>query len=80
MKLKIVLILSLFLFSGLLSSFFKLNTSSDDPKALSPKQSLKAFKILEEYKIELVASEPLIKEPTGVCWDENGQLFVSELQ
>jgi putative membrane-bound dehydrogenase-like protein len=31
------------------------------------------------FRLELVASEPLIREPSGVCWDEHGQLFVSEL-
>ena len=29
--------------------------------------------------MELVASEPLIREPSGVCWDEQGRLFVCEL-
>ncbi len=29
--------------------------------------------------MELVASEPLIREPSGVCWDEHGRLFVCEL-
>lgn len=30
-------------------------------------------------KIELIASEPLIHEPSGVCWDERGRMFVCEL-
>ena len=29
--------------------------------------------------MKLVAAEPLIREPTGVCWDEQGRMFVTEL-
>jgi glucose/arabinose dehydrogenase len=29
--------------------------------------------------MELVASEPLIREPSGLCWDERGRLYVCEL-
>jgi putative membrane-bound dehydrogenase-like protein len=46
---------------------------------LSPQEELKTFKVAPEFKVELVASEPLIQEPTGVCWDEQGDLYVSEL-
>ncbi len=49
------------------------------PKPLSPQEALKLFKIAEGFKIELVASEPLIQEPTQVCWDEKGRMYVSEL-
>jgi putative membrane-bound dehydrogenase-like protein len=52
---------------------------SDGPPALSPQESLKAFQISPEFKVELVASEPLLHEPTSVCWDASGQLYVSEL-
>jgi len=29
--------------------------------------------------MEVVASEPLIASPSGICWDERGRMFVSEL-
>ena len=29
--------------------------------------------------MKLLAAEPLIREPSGVCWDERGRLFVCEL-
>ncbi|MDR3405817.1 MAG: c-type cytochrome [Chthoniobacter sp.] len=29
--------------------------------------------------MKLIASEPLIHEPSGVCWDEGGRMFVCEL-
>ena len=51
----------------------------DAPRALSPEESARRFKVPAGFRIELVASEPLLHEPSGVCWDERGQLFVSEL-
>lgn len=50
-----------------------------DPGPLSPQEQLKTFRLPEGFRIELVASEPLIQEPTGLCWDEKGDLYVSEL-
>ena len=49
---------------------------TDAPKLMSPDSSLKPFKLPTGLKMELVASEPLVKEPTGVCWDSRGQLYV----
>ncbi len=51
----------------------------DAPKAMSPEESVKAFALPPGIKIKLLASEPLVVQPTGVCWDEWGRLFVSEL-
>jgi putative membrane-bound dehydrogenase-like protein len=51
----------------------------DAPKPLSPAKSAGLFKVPVGFRIELVASEPLVREPSGVCWDERGQLFVCEL-
>ena len=49
------------------------------PRPLSPEAAVKSFRLPPGFTIELIASEPLIKEPTGVCWDERGRLYVSEL-
>lgn len=51
----------------------------DAPKPLSPAESAKAFVPPAGMKIRLLASEPLIREPSGVCWDDAGRLFVCEL-
>lgn len=51
----------------------------DAPRPLSPAESAKAFALPPGMKIELIASEPLIREPSGVCWDERGRMFVCEL-
>ncbi len=52
---------------------------TDAPKPLSPEESAAAFKLPEGFRIEVVASEPLIASPSAVCWDERGRMFVSEL-
>ena len=51
----------------------------DAPKPLPPAESLKQFTVPEGYQMRLLASEPLITEPSGICWDEKGRCFVCEL-
>lgn len=46
---------------------------------LSPKESLKKMVLPEGYRMELVASEPMIHEPVAIAWDANGRLFVAEM-
>jgi len=48
------------------------------PKPLEPSDSAKAFDLTPGFKIELVASEPLIRSPVAMDFDENGRLFVAE--
>src|SRR5262249_48741332 len=49
------------------------------PRPMTPQQSAAAFKLPEGFRMEVVASEPLIASPSAVAWDERGQMFVSEL-
>ncbi|MCA9194028.1 MAG: c-type cytochrome, partial [Planctomycetales bacterium] len=51
----------------------------DAPRPLSPEESSRCFQVPNGFRMELVASEPLIREPTGVCWDDQGRLFVCEM-
>jgi putative membrane-bound dehydrogenase-like protein len=46
---------------------------------LSPEQSQEAWQIDGDYEIELVAAEPIVRDPVDVVWDENGQMFVAEM-
>jgi mono/diheme cytochrome c family protein/glucose/arabinose dehydrogenase len=48
-------------------------------KSLSPEESLKTMYIPAGYKIQLVASEPLIHEPVTVAWDGNGKMYVAQM-
>ncbi|APZ48089.1 cytochrome C [Polaribacter reichenbachii] len=45
----------------------------------SPEESLNSFYLPEGYKIELVASEPMIDEPVTLAWDGDGKLYVAEM-
>lgn len=52
---------------------------ADAPPPLSPQESAKRVTLPPGFRLELVAAEPLVREPSGVCWDERGRLFVCEL-
>src|ERR1051325_5536777 len=52
---------------------------TDAPRPMTPEQSAAAFKLPDGFRMEVVASEPLIASPSAVCWDERGRMFVSEL-
>jgi mono/diheme cytochrome c family protein/glucose/arabinose dehydrogenase len=45
----------------------------------SPEESLKQMFLPKGYRIELVASEPMIAEPVAVAWDGNGKLYVAQM-
>ena len=40
---------------------------------------MKRIKLQEGFKLELVASEPIINEPVIIEWDANGRLYVVEM-
>lgn len=54
-------------------------TKTPSTGGLSPSQSLTTFRLPEGFKIELVASEPLIADPVAMDVDENGNMYVVEL-
>ena len=45
----------------------------------SPEESMKTFFLPEGYKVELVASEPMIDEPVAIAWDGDGRMYVAEM-
>ena len=47
--------------------------------ANEPKAALKAFKMQPGFHVELVAAEPLVRDPVAVDFDENGRMYVIEL-
>ena len=57
----------------------EIKPAADAPRPLSPRESLKRFRLSKGMKIALVASEPLVADPTGIAWDEHGRLFVCEI-
>ncbi len=53
--------------------------AADAPQPMSPEQSAEKMQLPAGFRIELVASEPLVAEPTCVAFDEYGRFFVCEL-
>jgi mono/diheme cytochrome c family protein/glucose/arabinose dehydrogenase len=52
---------------------------SPDSPALPPAEALKTFYMPPGYKIELVASEPLVQDPIVMDWDRQGRIWVVEM-
>ena len=46
---------------------------------LSPTEALRTFAMPPGYRLELVASEPLIQDPIAIDWDPAGRLWAIEL-
>ncbi len=53
--------------------------AADAPQPLSPQESLKRMRLPQGFRMELVANEPLVVEPSCVAFDEQGRMFVCEL-
>jgi putative membrane-bound dehydrogenase-like protein len=49
------------------------------PPPLSPENSLKAIRVPSGFKVELVASEPLVQSPIAFEWGADGKLWVVEM-
>ena len=47
---------------------------------LSPEEAMKHIKLPAGYRLELVLSEPQIREPVAIAWDGNGRMFVAEMR
>ena len=50
------------------------------PAPLSPEEALKAIKVPAGFKVELVASEPMIQAPIAISWDDQARLYVCEMR
>ena len=55
------------------------NLEESNSGALSPQDALSSIHVPEGYRIELVASEPLIKDPVAIDWGADGKLWVAEM-
>jgi mono/diheme cytochrome c family protein/glucose/arabinose dehydrogenase len=50
-----------------------------DSSPLSPAEEMKTFFMPPGYRVELVASEPLVQDPILIDWDPDGRLWVVEM-
>ncbi|MCI0538848.1 MAG: c-type cytochrome [Verrucomicrobiales bacterium] len=48
--------------------------------ALSPEEALKTFRLPPGFRIELVASEPLLESPVALQFDPTGRIWVVEMR
>ena len=48
--------------------------------ALPPVQALKTFTLKDGFRMELVASEPMVEEPVALSFDERGRIWVVEMR
>jgi len=53
---------------------------TEDSPARSATEELETFQIEPGFKVQLVASEPLIEDPVLIQFDENGRLWVVEMR
>ncbi|WP_461488217.1 DUF7133 domain-containing protein [Pontibacter sp. HJ8] len=60
---------------------FERKVVAKDPPAtlLSPEESMAKVQLPPGYRLELVASEPMVQEPVALAWDGNGRMFVAEM-
>ena len=52
---------------------------SPESPALTPADALKTFYMPPGYRVELVASEPLVQDPIVMDWDREGRIWVVEM-
>jgi mono/diheme cytochrome c family protein len=64
----------------LLSSLNWKKWSPDPVPLFTPEESLAQFKLAPGFKIELVAHEPMVKDPVFIEWDDEGRMWVGELR
>ncbi|MEO7415184.1 MAG: discoidin domain-containing protein [Opitutaceae bacterium] len=55
-------------------------TTMPTPPYLSPEDAAKTFKLPPGYHLELVLSEPVIREPVVSVFDGNGRLYIAEMR
>ena len=51
----------------------------DDSPVLAARDELKTFYTPPGYRMELVASEPLIQDPVAIDWDAEGRMWAVEM-
>jgi hypothetical protein len=70
---------SLLLFYNLLVFTEGCHRKPVSPFTQSAEESLSTFTLEPGFKIELLASEPLVRDPVDMTIDENGRMYVVEM-
>src|SRR5947207_256712 len=46
------------------------------PQGFTPEEALKRMQVPDGFEVKLVASEPLIRQPLSITFDDRGRLWV----
>lgn len=57
----------------------EIRPATDRPRPKPPAESAACVALPEGFRIELVAAEPLVRDPSAMAFDERGRLFVGEI-
>lgn len=57
----------------------EIEPATDRPKPKSPQDSARSVQLPPGFRLDLVAAEPLIRDPAAIAFDERGRLFVCEI-
>ncbi|MDB5319331.1 MAG: Cytochrome c, partial [Phycisphaerales bacterium] len=63
---------------GLDSALNSLHAPTRDTKALSAGESLKHFKLRPGYAVDLIADEPVVRQPININFDARGRMWVTQ--
>ncbi len=54
--------------------------NGEDDGVLSPQASIKAMEVEDGFEVELVASEPLVVAPVAMTFDNQGRIWLAEME
>ncbi|MBI3863622.1 MAG: c-type cytochrome [Planctomycetia bacterium] len=57
----------------------EIQPATDRPQPKSPEESARCAKLPPGFRLDLVAAEPLVREPTAMAFDGRGRIFVCEI-
>ena len=57
----------------------QIQLATDRPQPHSPEESVRMIRVPQGLRVEVVASEPLLADPTDMAFDAQGRIFVCEL-
>src|SRR5262249_24374810 len=57
----------------------EIQPATDRPQPKSPEASARCVTLPSGFRLDLVAAEPLVREPTAMAFDERGRIFVCEI-
>jgi putative heme-binding domain-containing protein len=63
---------------GLDSALNSLHAPTRDTKPLSAAESLKHFKLRPGYAVDLIAEEPVVRQPLNISFDARGRMWVTQ--